>query len=237
MEGSGGRHSAATTALILGASTPACACSCMRGSYRVGEGRTSVNESVSAVFFHVQSSCLLTGFLRTFFFPFPSSAPHPFAPHPTTQPTTGSAAVGAVAGGFVVAAALSDHPRRRDKLPVSDGSITRSSTYASAFLSAAASVARAAAAAAATKPSDLSSFLGFLRSSEWQWRSTTERRIPPPLVVPGVLSSIGNTPMMRVASLSDATGCDVLIKCEFANPGGSVKDRVALGIIQEALQA
>ena len=41
--------------------------------------------------------------------------------------------------------------------------------------------------------------------------------------------------MIRVASLSDATGCDVLIKCEFANPGGSVKDRVALKIMREAM--
>ena len=50
-----------------------------------------------------------------------------------------------------------------------------------------------------------------------------------------VLDVVGNTPMIRVASLSDATGCDVLIKCEFANPGGSVKDRVALKIMREAM--
>lgn len=53
----------------------------------------------------------------------------------------------------------------------------------------------------------------------------------------GVLDSIGNTPMIRIASLSDATGCDILIKCEFANPGGSVKDRVALRILREALSS
>ena len=41
--------------------------------------------------------------------------------------------------------------------------------------------------------------------------------------------------MQRVESLSRLTGCDVLIKCEFANPGGSVKDRVALRIVREAL--
>ncbi len=50
-----------------------------------------------------------------------------------------------------------------------------------------------------------------------------------------VLDTVGNTPMIRVASLSDATGCDVLIKCEFANPGGSVKDRVALEIVRAAM--
>ena len=53
----------------------------------------------------------------------------------------------------------------------------------------------------------------------------------------GVLDAIGNTPMIRVASLSEATGCDILIKCEFANPGGSVKDRVALRILREALSS
>lgn len=43
--------------------------------------------------------------------------------------------------------------------------------------------------------------------------------------------------MIRIASLSEHTRCDILIKCEFANPGGSVKDRVALKIITEALES
>ena len=60
---------------------------------------------------------------------------------------------------------------------------------------------------------------------------------PPPPPMPDVLASIGNTPLIRVNSLSAATGCDVMIKCEFANPGGSVKDRVALRIITEALDS
>jgi cysteine synthase len=51
-----------------------------------------------------------------------------------------------------------------------------------------------------------------------------------------VLDTIGNTPMIRVKSLSEITGCDVLIKCEFANPGGSVKDRVALRIVTDAMK-
>ena len=50
-----------------------------------------------------------------------------------------------------------------------------------------------------------------------------------------MLDTIGNTPMIRVKSLSEITGCDVLIKCEFANPGGSVKDRVALRIVTDAM--
>ncbi|MEH3107428.1 MAG: cysteine synthase A [Sphingomonas fennica] len=45
---------------------------------------------------------------------------------------------------------------------------------------------------------------------------------------------IGNTPLVRLAGPSAATGCDILAKCEFMNPGGSVKDRAALFIIEDA---
>ena len=50
-----------------------------------------------------------------------------------------------------------------------------------------------------------------------------------------MLGLIGNTPLVRIESLSAATGCEIFGKCEFLNPGGSVKDRVALRILQEAL--
>ncbi|CAN0915805.1 Cysteine synthase 2 [Linum grandiflorum] len=53
----------------------------------------------------------------------------------------------------------------------------------------------------------------------------------------GVVDAIGNTPLIRINSLSDATGCEILGKCEFLNPGGSVKDRVAVKIIEEALES
>jgi cysteine synthase A len=49
----------------------------------------------------------------------------------------------------------------------------------------------------------------------------------------GLVDAIGNTPLIRINSLSEATGCEILGKCEFLNPGGSVKDRVAVKIIQE----
>ncbi|KAH6822752.1 Pyridoxal-5'-phosphate-dependent enzyme family protein [Perilla frutescens var. hirtella] len=52
----------------------------------------------------------------------------------------------------------------------------------------------------------------------------------------GVAAAIGNTPLIRIDSLSDATGCEILGKAEFLNPGGSVKDRVAVKIIEEALE-
>jgi cysteine synthase A len=49
-----------------------------------------------------------------------------------------------------------------------------------------------------------------------------------------VLSAIGNTPLIRLNSASDATGCEILGKAEFLNPGQSVKDRAALYIIRDA---
>ncbi|KAJ3673618.1 hypothetical protein LUZ60_005610 [Juncus effusus] len=52
----------------------------------------------------------------------------------------------------------------------------------------------------------------------------------------GLIEAIGNTPLIRINSLSDATGCEILGKAEFLNPGGSVKDRVAVKIIQEATE-
>ncbi|MDP3795934.1 MAG: cysteine synthase A [Polaromonas sp.] len=50
----------------------------------------------------------------------------------------------------------------------------------------------------------------------------------------GFIGSIGNTPLIRLARLSAETGCEILGKAEFLNPGGSVKDRAALYIIQDA---
>ncbi|KAG9050218.1 hypothetical protein FS837_006889 [Tulasnella sp. UAMH 9824] len=53
-------------------------------------------------------------------------------------------------------------------------------------------------------------------------------------VAQGVPGLVGNTPLVRINSLSDALGVEILGKAEFLNPGGSVKDRVALKIIEEA---
>ena len=53
-------------------------------------------------------------------------------------------------------------------------------------------------------------------------------------IVNGLISSIGNTPMIRINSLSEETGSEILGKAELMNPGGSVKDRAALWMIQEA---
>ena len=48
------------------------------------------------------------------------------------------------------------------------------------------------------------------------------------------LDLIGNTPLVRLAGPSAKAGCDIYGKCEFANPGASVKDRAALYIIRDA---
>jgi cysteine synthase len=50
----------------------------------------------------------------------------------------------------------------------------------------------------------------------------------------GFVGAVGNTPLIRLNSLSDETGCEILGKAEFLNPGGSVKDRAALYIIEDA---
>src|SRR5512134_2467102 len=50
----------------------------------------------------------------------------------------------------------------------------------------------------------------------------------------GFVGAIGNTPLIRLRGPSEATGCNVLGKAEFLNPGGSVKDRAALYIILDA---
>jgi cysteine synthase A len=50
----------------------------------------------------------------------------------------------------------------------------------------------------------------------------------------GFTDTIGNTPLIRLRRLSESTGCDILGKAEFLNPGGSVKDRAALYIVRDA---
>src|SRR5512135_956995 len=50
----------------------------------------------------------------------------------------------------------------------------------------------------------------------------------------GFVGAIGNTPLIRLEKLSAETGCEILGKAEFLNPGGSVKDRAALYIVRDA---
>jgi len=50
----------------------------------------------------------------------------------------------------------------------------------------------------------------------------------------GFIGAIGNTPLIRLQRLSEETGCEILGKAEFMNPGGSVKDRAAAAIVAAA---
>ena len=50
----------------------------------------------------------------------------------------------------------------------------------------------------------------------------------------GIEHYVGRTPLIRLRRLSELTGCEILAKAEFMNPGGSVKDRTAYSIITEA---
>ena len=53
-------------------------------------------------------------------------------------------------------------------------------------------------------------------------------------VASDLAGAIGNTPLIRLRKASEETGCDIYGKAEFLNPGQSVKDRAALGIIRDA---
>src|SRR5882762_491238 len=52
----------------------------------------------------------------------------------------------------------------------------------------------------------------------------------------GIVDAIGHTPLLKLQRASAATGCNILGKAEFMNPGQSVKDRAALYIIQDAVK-
>src|SRR6185503_16602060 len=55
------------------------------------------------------------------------------------------------------------------------------------------------------------------------------------MTFPDVIAAIGNTPLIRLKHASEQTGCEILGKAEFLNPGQSVKDRAALFIVRDAI--
>ncbi|CAG9834689.1 unnamed protein product [Diabrotica balteata] len=61
------------------------------------------------------------------------------------------------------------------------------------------------------------------------WKRTTK-------ILPNALEAIGNTPLIKLNRIPEAEGlkCDVYVKCEFFNPGGSVKDRIGKRLIEDA---
>ncbi|WP_117234070.1 cysteine synthase A [Vibrio maerlii] len=56
-------------------------------------------------------------------------------------------------------------------------------------------------------------------------------------IASNVSELIGNTDLVRINSLSDISGCEILLKCEHQNPGGSIKDRAALQLVTDAIEA
>lgn len=56
-------------------------------------------------------------------------------------------------------------------------------------------------------------------------------------LIHSIAEAIGNTPLLKLESLSQIYGANIYAKCEFLNPSGSVKDRIAKGMIEEALQS
>ena len=55
-------------------------------------------------------------------------------------------------------------------------------------------------------------------------------------IFPNLPATIGNTPLIKLNQASEETGCEIYGKAEFMNPGQSVKDRAALGIISDAIK-
>ena len=70
--------------------------------------------------------------------------------------------------------------------------------------------------------------LGYLGKKYFSSPSKSE------IIEDGYVGLIGETKMIKLNSLSKATGCTILAKCEFLNPGGSSKDRIAKKMIQDA---
>src|SRR5205814_5220129 len=65
------------------------------------------------------------------------------------------------------------------------------------------------------------------------WIGQGDRALP---FANGVPAAVGRTPLIKLERASEATGCTILGKAEFMNPGQSVKDRAALYIIQDAVK-
>lgn len=59
--------------------------------------------------------------------------------------------------------------------------------------------------------------------------------MPNKAIFDNISKTIGNTDLVKIQSLSKLTGCEILLKCEHQNPGGSIKDRAALQIVQDAV--
>ncbi|CAH1155341.1 unnamed protein product [Phaedon cochleariae] len=87
------------------------------------------------------------------------------------------------------------------------------------------------------------------KGSKCTWNKNADRstsvhtfvdwNVPRPKIFPDALAVIGHTPLVRLNRIPQSLGleCEVLVKCEFLNPGGSVKDRMALRLLDDAEKA
>src|SRR5690606_3262746 len=69
----------------------------------------------------------------------------------------------------------------------------------------------------------------------WDRAAASRKKAQPMDIRPSIVDAIGNTPLVKLKRASAETGCTILGKAEFLNPGQSVKDRAALFIIQDAI--
>ena len=53
-------------------------------------------------------------------------------------------------------------------------------------------------------------------------------------ILDNILQAVGNTPLVRLNRVGHTTGCEILAKCEYLNPGGSVKDRIGRRMVEQA---
>ncbi len=75
-----------------------------------------------------------------------------------------------------------------------------------------------------------------LKASSPRLRFTGTPQFPGPMDIRhDTIAAIGNTPLIRLRRASELTGCEILGKAEFMNPGQSVKDRAALHIVKDAI--
>jgi cysteine synthase len=109
--------------------------------------------------------------------------------------------------------------------------------HAASRLSGAAAAGAAATAAASALAFALLSPAASASTAAAPAPAPPQLRSGAPPAAASLAEAVGNTPLIELRSLSAATGCTILAKAEFMNPGGSVKDRPALNILRAAERA
>jgi cysteine synthase A len=153
----------------------------------------------------------------------PGAAPGNSGPSATPLLALHVGAAAAAATALLLACLAFDAPLRRLLAPRASTVTVPSAGGAAAAAAAASPATVAAAAPPPPLPPPVAAHLPPL--------------LPAPACGSGYSSLIGHTRLIRLASLSRESGCEILAKCEFLNPGGSGKDRVALRAVEAAERA